>query len=59
MGLRRRRRSKTGCKLLFDVNNVYVNAVNHGFDPQAYLAAIPAESVAEIHLAGTTPAGRV
>jgi uncharacterized protein (UPF0276 family) len=44
--------SKSGCKLLFDVNNVYVNAINHGFDPQAYLAAIPAESVAEIHLAG-------
>ncbi len=43
---------KTGCKLLFDINNVYVNAVNHGFDPQAYLAAIPAEQVAEIHLAG-------
>ena len=43
---------KTGCMLLFDINNVYVNAVNHGFDPQAYLAAIPAERVAEIHLAG-------
>jgi uncharacterized protein len=48
---------KTGCKLLFDVNNVYVNAVNHGFDPQAYLAAIPAESVAEIHLAGYDVSG--
>ena len=43
---------RTGCKLLFDVNNVYVNAVNHGFDPLAYLAAIPGEAVAEIHLAG-------
>jgi uncharacterized protein (UPF0276 family) len=43
---------KSGCKLLLDVNNVYVNAVNHGFDPHAYLAAIPAWSVAEIHLAG-------
>jgi len=43
---------RTGCKLLFDVNNVYVNAVNHGFDPLDYLAAIPAEAVAEIHLAG-------
>lgn len=47
----------TGCKLLLDVNNVYVNAVNHGFDPQAYLAAIPAESVAEIHLAGYDVSG--
>lgn len=48
---------KTGCKLLFDINNVYVNAVNHGFDPQAYLAAIPAEQVAEIHLAGFDAGG--
>jgi uncharacterized protein len=43
---------RTGCALLFDVNNVYVNAVNHGFDPELFLAAIPAEAVAEIHLAG-------
>ena len=48
---------KTGCKLLFDVNNVYVNAVNHGFDPQAYLAAVPGDSVAEIHLAGYDASG--
>lgn len=43
---------RTGCKLLLDVNNVYVNAVNHGFDPLAYIAVIPADTVAEIHLAG-------
>jgi uncharacterized protein len=43
---------RTGCKLLFDVNNVYVNAINHGFDPLTYLAAIPGDAVAEIHLAG-------
>jgi uncharacterized protein len=43
---------RTGCKLLFDVNNVYVNAVNHGFDAGAFLAAIPGDAVAEIHLAG-------
>ena len=49
--------SKSGCKLLLDVNNVYVNAVNHGFDPHAYLAAIPADSVAEIHLAGYDASG--
>ena len=48
---------KSGCKLLFDVNNVYVNAVNHGFDAQAYVAAIPPDSVAEIHLAGFDAAG--
>ena len=43
---------RTGCMLLFDVNNVYVNAVNHGFDPMAYVTAMPGEAVAEIHLAG-------
>jgi uncharacterized protein (UPF0276 family) len=48
---------RTGCKLLFDVNNVYVNAVNHGFDPLTYLAAIPGDAVAEIHLAGFDASG--
>jgi uncharacterized protein (UPF0276 family) len=48
---------RTGCKLLLDVNNVYVNAVNHGFDADAYLAAIPRAAVAEIHLAGFTRRG--
>jgi uncharacterized protein (UPF0276 family) len=43
---------RTGCKLLLDVNNIHVNAVNHGFDADAYLAAIAPASVAEIHLAG-------
>lgn len=43
---------RTGCGLLLDVNNVYVSAVNHGFDAKAYLAALPAEAVGEIHLAG-------
>ncbi len=48
---------KSGCKLLFDVNNVYVNAVNHGFDARAYVAAIPPDSVAEIHLGGFDATG--
>ncbi|MEO8741277.1 MAG: DUF692 domain-containing protein [Casimicrobiaceae bacterium] len=48
---------RTGCKLLFDVNNVYVNAVNHGFDPLTYLAAISGDAVAEIHLAGFAASG--
>jgi len=48
---------RTGCRLLLDVNNIYVNSVNHGFDVDAYLAAIPPEAVAEIHLAGYTPRG--
>lgn len=44
--------NRTGCGLLLDVNNVYVNAVNHGFDPTEYIDAVPADSVEEIHLAG-------
>jgi uncharacterized protein (UPF0276 family) len=45
----------TGCRLLVDVNNVAVSANNLGFDPRAYLARLPAEAVAEIHLAGHSP----
>jgi uncharacterized protein (UPF0276 family) len=47
---------RTGCKLLCDVNNVYVSAHNLGFDAGAYLAALPRLAVAEIHLAGHTRA---
>lgn len=42
----------TGCGLLVDVNNVAVSAHNLGFDARAYLDALPAEAVGEIHLAG-------
>jgi hypothetical protein len=48
---------KTGCKLLLDVNNIYVNAVNHGFDADTYLAAMPREAIVEIHLAGFDATG--
>jgi uncharacterized protein (UPF0276 family) len=44
--------SETGCGLLLDVNNIYVSACNHGFDPLHYLAALPRAAVQEIHLAG-------
>ncbi|MBA4090171.1 MAG: hypothetical protein C0494_06200 [Sphingobium sp.] len=44
--------ARTGCGLLLDVNNIYVSAVNHGFDPMAYLAGVPADRVRQIHLAG-------
>lgn len=44
--------ARSGCGILLDVNNIYVSAVNHQFDPLAYLHAIPAEAVQEIHLAG-------
>jgi uncharacterized protein (UPF0276 family) len=43
---------RTGCGLLCDVNNLYVSARNLGFDPGAYLAALPPYAVGEIHLAG-------
>jgi uncharacterized protein (UPF0276 family) len=42
----------SGCGLLLDVNNVYVNARNHGFSAEEYLAGVPCEHVAEFHLAG-------
>lgn len=41
-----------GCGLLLDVNNVYVSSVNHGFDARAYIDALPAAAIREIHLAG-------
>jgi uncharacterized protein len=44
--------SGSGCGVLLDVNNVYVNSCNHGFDPLVFLNAIPLASVREIHLAG-------
>jgi uncharacterized protein len=40
------------CQLLLDVNNVYVNSVNHGFDAQAYITAMPCERIAYYHIAG-------
>jgi uncharacterized protein len=49
--------TRTGCKLLCDVNNIHVNAVNHGFDADAYLAALPGAAIAEIHLAGFDASG--
>ncbi len=44
--------ARTGCGILLDVNNVHVNAVNHGTDASAYIDAIPVGAVNEIHLAG-------
>jgi len=43
---------RTGCGILCDVNNIYVSACNHGWDASAYLTALPARAVGEIHLAG-------
>ena len=43
---------RTGCGLLLDVNNAYVNSINHGRDPVAYLAALPLHAAGQVHLAG-------
>ena len=48
---------RTGCRLLLDVNNIYVSSLNHGFDPRSFLQGIPADRVQQIHLAGHTDHG--
>jgi uncharacterized protein len=48
---------RADCGILLDVNNVYVSSTNHGWDPAAYLAAIPADRVGQIHLAGHSDEG--
>jgi len=47
----------TGCGLLLDVNNVHVSAFNHNYDPLAYIDALPADHVVQIHLAGPSDHG--
>lgn len=47
--------NRTGCGLLVDVNNVFVSAHNLGYDAAAYLDALPAAAIGEIHLAGHGP----
>lgn len=44
--------AEADCDLLLDVNNVYVNSINHGFDAQAFIDAMPTERVRYIHIAG-------
>ncbi len=43
---------KTGCEILLDVNNAYVNEINHGIDARDFIANLPAECIREVHLAG-------
>ena len=43
---------RADCGLLLDVNNVFVSARNHGFDPEVFLAGVPIDRVKQIHLAG-------
>jgi uncharacterized protein len=42
----------TGCGLLLDISNIYISAINHDFEPMAYIDTFPLEQVEEIHLAG-------
>jgi uncharacterized protein (UPF0276 family) len=48
---------RAGCRILLDVNNAYVSAMNHGFKPEEYIDAIPPELVAQIHLGGYSDMG--
>ena len=48
---------RADCLLLLDVNNIYVSARNHGFDPQDYLAGLPRNRIQQIHLAGHSDMG--
>jgi len=43
---------RADCGVLLDVNNIYVSSRNHGFDPFTYVNSVPAERVAQIHVAG-------
>ena len=48
---------RADCGLLLDCNNVYVSSRNHGFDPEQYIDALPADRVVQMHLAGHTDKG--
>ncbi len=48
---------RSGCKILLDVNNVYVSAANHGFKAEDYIDAIPSELIAQLHLGGYSDMG--
>ena len=43
---------RADCGLMFDVNNIFVSSINHGFDPREYVDGIPHDRVVQIHLAG-------
>jgi hypothetical protein len=44
--------AEADCELLLDVNNVYVNAINHRYDPVAFLDALPGDRISYLHVAG-------
>jgi uncharacterized protein len=49
--------TRADCGILLDINNVYVNSVNHDFDPISYLKSLPRERIGQIHLAGHSRQG--
>src|ERR1700677_1246065 len=48
---------RADCAILLDINNIYVSAVNHAFDPSHYLRAVPKDRVRQFHLAGHSDMG--
>ncbi len=50
---------RADCGILLDLNNVYVSAKNHGFDPKTFIDAMPVEHVAQFHLAGHLDRGDI
>ena len=44
--------AEADCELLLDVNNAYVNSINHGYDPKAFISALPGERICYVHIAG-------
>ncbi len=48
---------RSGCQILLDLNNLYVNASNHHFDPYVFLERIPTHIIGQVHLAGYTDMG--
>jgi len=50
---------RSGAQMLLDVNNVYVSSRNHGLDAQAYIEALPADRIVQIHLAGHEDRGDI
>ena len=51
--------TRADCALLLDVNNVYVNSQNHGYDPTAFIDALPLDRVVQLHMAGHDDRGDV
>ncbi len=49
--------NEADCAILLDINNIFVNAFNHGFDPVGYIDSVPAERVIQFHLAGHSDHG--